>query len=341
MKKIGLFGGSFDPVHKGHIELAKKVIKNCSLDELWFIPTFNQPLKDGHVESYKNRFKLLEIATKDYKKIKVCDIESKLPSPSYTFNTVTALKALHPEIDFKWIIGDDQMSSLDKWYKIDDLLALVDFIVVNRNNVEVDKKFTKIDFYHPASSSAVRTGNFNFLDKAVIKQIYKDELYFPFILKQRLSEKRAKHVLRCVEVAKEIGAYYNVDQTDLYKAVILHDITKEMDKEKEINIMKKYFKQHLDKHHKIYHQYTATVIAKQDFCINDKKILAAIASHTTGDNKSLLAMLTYVADKLERGRSYEVEHYIELCKENIYRGFEVVKADALKARKIKESINNE
>ena len=84
MKKIGLFGGSFDPVHNGHIELAKTVIKKVGLDEIWFIPTFDQPLKDSHVENFSDRKKLLEIAIKPYRKMKVCDIELSMPQPSYT-----------------------------------------------------------------------------------------------------------------------------------------------------------------------------------------------------------------------------------------------------------------
>ncbi len=341
MKKVGLFGGSFDPIHNGHIALAKKVLKDLDLDEIWFIPSFDQPLKSDHIETFQNRVKLLKVATKHYKKMLVCEIEKDLPSPSYTYNTISKLQKDYPAFDFVWIIGDDQMATLDKWYKIEKLLDMVEFIVVNRNDVQVDSKFRKIDFKHQASSSAVRAGNFNYLPKAVVEKIYEENMYFHYILKQYLSEKRADHVLRCVSVAKEIGQYYNVDKTDLYKAVILHDISKEMDSDRELDLMKRYFSNYLKFDKKIYHQYTATILAKQDFIINDQKILDAIKSHTTGDNTSLLAMLTYVADKLERGRNYPVEHYIEMCKKNIYKGFKVVKADALKARKLKESISSE
>lgn len=336
MKNIGLFGGSFDPVHNGHIELAKTVLKNSHLDEIWFIPTFDQPLKDDHVESFINRMKLLEVALKPYRNINICDIEASLPTPSYTYNTVNKLKKLYPKYNLYWIIGDDQIPNLDKWYKIDELLKLIQFIVVNRNEIEVDNKFIHIDFKHPASSSAVRAGNFNYLPKAVIAKIYEEELYFPYILKQYLSEERANHTLRCVDVAKEIGAYYNVNQTDLYKAVVLHDITKELDVDIERDIMTNYYPQHLKANKKLYHQYTAAHVARKDFCVFDEKILNAIESHTTGDDTSLLGMLTYVADKLERGRPYDVEHYINKCKKNLYKGFKIVKEDAEKARKLKE-----
>lgn len=336
MKNIGLFGGSFDPVHKGHIELAKTVLKNSDLDEIWFIPTFDQPFKDNHVESFENRKKLLEVALKPYRNIKICDIEESLPTPSYTYNTVSKLQKNYPNYNLFWIIGDDQIPNLDKWYKIEELLKLIQFIVVNRNEIEVDSKFVHIDFKHPASSSAVRAGNFNYLPKVVVEKIYEEEMYFQHILRQNLSEERAAHTLRCVEVAKEIGAYYNVNQTDLFKAVVLHDITKELDPDKELVIMNNNYPHHLKENKKLYHQYTAAFVARRDFCVFDKKILRAIANHSTGDDISLLGMLTYVADKLERGRPYEVEHYIEKCKSNLYKEFKIVKEDAEKARKLKE-----
>lgn len=336
MKRIGLFGGSFDPVHMGHVELAKKVLKDVNLDELWFIPAFDQPFKDNHAESFKNRSKLLKIAIEPYRKLKVCEIEASLSTPSYTYNTVKKIQKLNPGNNYFWIIGDDQLSSLDKWYRIDDLLEMIQFIVVNRNDIEVDSKFIYVDFNHPASSSEVRSGNFNYLTKAVAEKIYQEQLYFPVILTNNLSEKRSLHVLRCLDVAFEIGAYYNVNNTDLYKAVILHDITKELSKDRELAIMKKYYPQHLNKNPKIYHQYTAGYIAKQKFRINNQKIIKAISSHTTGDDRSLLGMLTYVADKLERGRHYEVERYIKICKRNLYKGFLEVLKDAEKARSLKE-----
>ena len=336
MKKVGLLGGSFDPVHKGHIALAKKALKECKLDKIYFILAYSQPFKQKHVESFENRYKLLEIAVKDFKKLEACDIERSLSQPSYTYNTVMALKNKEPDTKFVWIIGDDSLEDLDKWYKLEKLLKEIDFVVVNRNNLNSSYNFKKIDFQNSASSTKIRQGKFYYLDKNVRNKIFENKMYLKHILFQRLSEKRAKHVLRCIDVALEIGKYYNVNETDLLKATALHDISKELDKKEELKIMKEYFPEHLNLNPKIYHQYTATIIAKRDFCIFDKKILAAIASHTTGDNTSLLAMLTFVADKVERGRSYEVEDYISLCKKNIYQGFKKVKNDAEKARKKKE-----
>ncbi|MCF0113844.1 MAG: nicotinate-nicotinamide nucleotide adenylyltransferase, partial [Erysipelotrichaceae bacterium] len=86
--RIGLFGGSFDPVHNGHIELAKYVRKQCALDEIWFLPTVKTPLKDFKQTDYEDRVAMLKYALKPFKRLKVSTIEATLPIPSYTINTV-------------------------------------------------------------------------------------------------------------------------------------------------------------------------------------------------------------------------------------------------------------
>lgn len=332
MKKIGLFGGSFDPVHIGHLELAKAVLKKCELDEVWFILAYDQPFKDNHFESFENRYKLLKIATRNNSKFKVLDIEAKLPAPSYSYNTVSALLKLYPTYTFKWIIGDDQIEDLTKWYNYQKLVKLIDFIVVNRHNVVVSSDYAYVDFINEASSTAVRNGEFKYLDYKVREAIFEYAYYFETILANNLSEKRKAHTIRCLEISRELSKNYNVKQSDLNKAVLLHDITKELSKELEIEIMERYFNDKLSYHQKVYHQFTASHIAKVKFLINDKRILRAIKYHTTGDDRSLLGMLVYLSDKLELGRPYDTKGYIKLCHQNIYKCFEVVKADAKKAR---------
>ncbi len=332
MKKIGLFGGSFDPVHLGHLELAKKVLKTCDLDEIWFIMAYDQPFKEKHFESFENRFKLLKIALRNYPKFKAIDIEKYLDKPSYSYNTVIKLSKLYPNYSFKWIIGDDQIITLDKWYKFEQLNKLIDFIVVNRNNVNVSNDFEYVDFNNDASSTKVRNGEFKYLDYKVREAIFENEYYFSVILYNNLSKKRADHTLRCLEVSKILSKNYNVDKTSLNKAIFLHDITKELDKDIENEIMNKYYNDKLFYHQKVYHQFSASYFAKVKYQIFDNKILNAIKSHTTGDDRSLLGMLVYLSDKLEMGRHYDTSEYIKLCHKNIYKCFKKVYEDANKAR---------
>lgn len=328
MKKIGLFGGSFDPIHKGHIEVAKSVLRKYKLDKIYFILSYSQPFNKQFTENFLDRAKLVEIAIKDFKKFSLSTIEKDLPTPSYTYNTVKYFQKKYQSSELYFIIGDDQIKDLDKWHQIDKLEAMVEFIVAKRENKEIKHKYKYVDVKLPQSSTLVKEGNFNFLDYNVLQHMFKNNLYLEEVLKNYLSEKRYNHSLRVRDVALEIGQYYNVDLVKLALATTFHDIAKELDDNVQLEIMTKYFKEYLNKHPKVYHQYTSAYIAKKQLNILDQDVLNAIKYHTTGEDKSLLGMLTYVADKVERGRSYPVEHYIKLSKKNIYQAFKVVKSDA-------------
>lgn len=331
MKQIGLFGGSFDPIHKGHIKLALECINQLNLDEVWFILAYDQPLKEGHYESFENRLDLIEVAIKDYPQLKVIDIERKLSKPSYSYHTTLALKEQYDH-NFVWIIGSDNLKSLDQWYRIEDLKELLEFVVVRRNQ-EVVENYRVVDFDDEASSTAIRMGMFKYLDEAVCDEIYRKHLYMKTILYNNLSVKRADHVMRCVDVGLEIARYHNFDMTKVYQAIVLHDITKELDKDLELELMKKHFEEDLHYHHKVYHQFTGSYIAKHQFMIEDEDVLKAIKHHTTGTDDAPLSQLVFIADKVERGRPYPVEDYIELAKKDLKKAFIKIKDDANKHRK--------
>ena len=119
--KIGIYGGSFNPIHFGHIGLAKWVIDNTDLDELWLMVSPNNPLKDKSIladenerlEKAKEAIKLLDDEAKG--KIVVSDFEFHLPCPNYTANTLRALTQQYPEHEFTLIIGEDNLDIFHKW----------------------------------------------------------------------------------------------------------------------------------------------------------------------------------------------------------------------------------
>ncbi len=326
MRKIGLLGGSFDPIHNGHIKMAEFVRKEKGLDEVWFIVAYDQPLKSSHFESFDSRFNLVKIALSKYPHLKAIDIEKDLEKPSYTFNTVSELNRLYANDEFFWILGDDNLENLSKWYKIDELRAMIEFIFVSRDDVESSEQM--LYFKDDGSSTKVRSGDLSHLDEDVLKYMYENKLYLEALVRSNLSKKRADHVMRTVEVAMEIANAHNLDERKVYIATILHDFTKELDKEEELKIMNEYFSEHIHYHYKVYHQFTGAYIAQEKFKIEDLDILNAIMHHTTGTSDETISKVVYLADKLERGRPYEVEHYIELSKKNIDEAFTIVKAEA-------------
>lgn len=119
--KTGLFFGSFNPVHIGHLAIANYMIEFTDLSQLWFVISPQNPLKKraSLLEDHKRRT-LLEIALEDDNRFKICDIEFKLPKPSYTIDTLSYLKELHPRNQFVLIMGSDGLMTFPKWknYKI-------------------------------------------------------------------------------------------------------------------------------------------------------------------------------------------------------------------------------
>ncbi len=114
--KIGLFFGSFNPVHIGHLVIANYMAEFTALEQIWFVISPQNPLKKSSslLEDHKRRT-LLEIAIKDDDRFRVCDVEFKLPKPSYTIDTLAYLRELHPSHEFVLIMGSDGLTTFYKW----------------------------------------------------------------------------------------------------------------------------------------------------------------------------------------------------------------------------------
>lgn len=133
MQRIGIYGGSFNPVHFGHVGLAKWVIENTDLDELWLMVSPLNPLKANSkagpamtndlTSNFQQRLAAVREAVRDIQGVKVSDFEGTLPSPSYTANTLRALQKAYPEYEFTLVIGEDNIAIFDKWREYEYILA--------------------------------------------------------------------------------------------------------------------------------------------------------------------------------------------------------------------------
>lgn len=135
-QSIGLFGGTFDPVHSGHLALAAHVLDRCGLDRLLFIPAPEPPHKRRPEASFAHRTAMLEAALADcpqHRRMAVSLIEAELPTPSYTIRTVEALMARHGQSRYFLVIGADSLRDLPHWHRGAELLARVSLIVVRRD----------------------------------------------------------------------------------------------------------------------------------------------------------------------------------------------------------------
>jgi nicotinate-nucleotide adenylyltransferase len=131
--RIGLLGGTFDPIHNGHLQIAEQVLAQMKLDRVFFIPTGTAPHKqERDTASRAHRLKMISLALKDYPLFTLCDIEIKSSRVSYTIDTISALKQRHPTDQFFFIIGTDAFCRLSEWKEPERLLALCPFVVVPR-----------------------------------------------------------------------------------------------------------------------------------------------------------------------------------------------------------------
>lgn len=123
--KIGIYGGSFNPVHFGHIGLVKWVLEHSDLDEIWMLVSPKSPHKTDRVDldaNYPQRLAAAREAMKDVPRVVVSDFELSLPIPSYTANTLRELSKAYPEHDFSLIIGEDNWGVFDKWREVDYII---------------------------------------------------------------------------------------------------------------------------------------------------------------------------------------------------------------------------
>ncbi len=146
MGRIGLFGGTFDPPHKGHMELAKKVLSEFSLDKVIFLPAGNPPHKqDVHKTDKLHRFEMTKLATANHPRFCVSDYDTNNKKPNYSYITIEHFKKLYPDDEVFFIIGADSLRDFPFWKNYKKLLTLCKFIVVPRPGVSESDYFKNFD----------------------------------------------------------------------------------------------------------------------------------------------------------------------------------------------------
>jgi nicotinate-nucleotide adenylyltransferase len=312
--KVGLLGGSFDPVHKGHLKIAHQALAN-GMDEVWLVVAYQPPLKLPCQASFEQRCAMVTMVL-DHPAIKLCTVEATLSVPSYTINTVRALKERYPTVEFSYLIGSDQQQQLSLWHKIDELRTLVDFVVFNRNS-QNDELF-------PESSTAVRHGRLDYVEPQILHYMIQNHLYLESWVSNQMSSDRFTHVLGCVDCAMSIAAHYDLNPDQVYLAALLHDIAKELSYEQLLSYLSD---EQQPAPRSVWHQFAGASIVEHEMHVNDQAIIEAIRYHTTGDCNHLLAMIIFCADKIEPSRGYDSSELIMLAKTDIKQAFEKIKAN--------------
>jgi len=143
--KIGILGGSFDPIHNGHLNMALKSYEQYDLDEVWLIPNGNAPHKDSDkMADASDRLAMCELVAAEYPFLKTCDIEITSEEYSYTYITVTKLKKMYPAYEFYFIMGADSLDYFEKWRKPEVIASVCKILVINRDEFSEEDMFEKI-----------------------------------------------------------------------------------------------------------------------------------------------------------------------------------------------------
>ena len=152
MKRIGIFGGSFNPIHLGHTALTAYICEQGLVDEVWLMVSPHNPLKENStLINEQERLTMARLAVAPYPMLKASDFEFTLPRPSYTYHTLQALRKAYPDYEFSLIIGEDNWQCFDRWYRGEDIARETPIIVYPRD-IEGELKIISAMLESPLSS---------------------------------------------------------------------------------------------------------------------------------------------------------------------------------------------
>lgn len=346
--KIGILGGTFNPIHIGHIQMAIAAHKELLLDEIWIMPSKNPPHKNkSDIVSDEHRTRMINKAIEDFDYMKFSDIELMREGTTYTIDT---LKELEPGNDYYFIIGGDSLYDFQSWHKPEQIgkyATIVVFPRIDYANKEYKKceklcdklsrkynsKFILINSHiNSVSSKSIREKLANNIDiyglcdKKIIDYIYINKLYsgntntnFSSIysirkkLEATLKNKRYEHTLGVWSTAKYLAKIYKIDSKKAEIAALLHDCAKYLTEEEMYKYCKTYDINLSDielSNPALVHQKLGAIFAKTRYGIDDKMILDAIECHTTGKpNMTMLEKIIYIADYIEPGRDMHTKPF--------------------------------
>lgn len=338
--KIILFGGSFDPIHNGHLEIANKALAFLNADLVIFILN-NKSINKKCDAIYNDRWAMLNLAIKDNKKFIASDYELKNKEDiSYTIDTVHYFCQRYPNDELYFLVGSDQFERFDQWKNANELLDLIKIIVYPRlgylPNDKIDKKqiiYLNNEIINIASSSIKNNNEWYNLPKIVNDYINEHGLYYFYHYKLfNISEKRILHSLRTAKMAFNVMMKNEPKLAHLaWTAGVYHDVCKCESQDWLEN--KAYQIYHLPKSvsWKVLHGPVAAIYLKEKLNFNNQLILNAIDRHTlplektTVDELTLLDKILFCCDKLEPNRTNDdvpnIEYYRHLLNKNVNQCF--------------------
>ena len=354
-QRIALFGGTFDPIHNGHIVLARELAARLALDRVLIMPTFVPPHKiKTEMASAVDRLEMCRFACAPYPELMVSDLEINRRGASFTVLTLEQLHRSYPDAELFLFVGADMFLTLASWYRFADIAKLATLCAVPRDDVsaadlrayaatleaqgarcviesmetprisstEIRAKARageSLDGLVPAEVAAYIAAHQVYAERREYRDI--EEQYCD-ILRGRLTPKRYHHSLAVAEQAEHLARKYGVDPQKARTAGLLHDILKDTDGDSQLQIFKD-FGILLDaveqQAPKLWHAHAGAVFLEHILGITDPDILLPIRYHTTGRaGMSGLEVVLYLADFTSADRDYpDVDVMRELTERNV------------------------
>lgn len=334
MSKIGIMGGTFDPIHNGHLKIAAAAKSEYHLDKVIFLTSGNPPHKrDKQVLDAKIRHIMVKRAILGIDGFESSDYEVNRTEYSYSVNTLRHFKELMPEDEIFFIIGGDSLRDFHKWYMPEEILKLCTLLVYDRTDGVCKSDFAKpiIGEKVEISSTMIRKAVENNEDISGLvpdsvsefikmNNIYRKKLSQKEQLKTLLNPERYTHSIGVMNTAVELAKIHGADVYKAEIAGLLHDNAKNLDniyrRAKDLEVELDEFEM---KSPPLVHAKLGAETAKIEFYITDEEILDAIRWHTIGrEGMSLLEKIIFVADLTEPGRTFpDAQPLRELSRKNL------------------------
>ena len=330
--RIGIMGGTLDPVHNGHIEIARSVRAELGLDGVMLLPAGDPPHKKRESDKL-DRLEMAKRAAAEFDWMFVSDLEIARKGTTYTVDTLHALKQKQPDAEWIYIIGADTLNILDSWRNFPEIARLCAFAAVSRPGVSGERAYAallkerygaEITFAKASgpdiSSTAIRArvaegrSIRGLAPDSVCDYIREKGLYLcaytwnelEVLLSERLKPARFRHTMGVAETAERLARKYGADPMRARLAGMLHDCAKSMDYDQMVALVKGNVPD-LDGEElstePVLHAPAGMLLARDEYGVRDPEILSAIRRHTLGDkNMTLLDAVIFVSDFIEPSR---------------------------------------
>ena len=351
IQRIGILGGTFNPIHIGHIQVAQRALDIVDLDLLVFMPTGKPPHKSvPYLVTASDRLKMCQLATQNMSHCYVSDMEIQRSGKSYTVETLRDIKSFAPDVKLFWIMGADMFLTLGDWYKSREVLSLCTPCVVPRNTDTIESlheyaacigldNFLIIPFKPvPISSTKIRNLVLNgekisnmvpdvVQDYIISHHLYREAFKMTqeeliAIVKEKVSPARFYHSVCVKKAAEELASRFGGDVQKAGTAGIVHDILKDTSSDIQLQILNNsdiVLSPEERAEPKLWHAIAGSVYIREQLNFVDIDIINAVRYHTTGRaNMTLMEKILYVADYISDDRTFDgVDKLRKLAKKDL------------------------